>query len=436
MLRRLNIADLTLITIGAVIGSGIFRTPGLVAQYLHSTPAIISCWLFGGLMSLIGAFVFAELAVRKPEDGGYYAYLRDALHPLVGFLLGWYSITLLFVGSTAASAVLFANYFLPIFGWHVEPRILAVAAIVVVTLINVLGVRQGSTWQNLLVALKVLGIACIVVGGIVAHPVAATATAVQDASPLATIVAFGLAMLPVLYSYNNFQSATFMSGETKNPGPTIARGLIYGVISVVAIYIAATFAYTHVLGVQALAQSQTPASDIMRIAFGPTGALITSAAIAASTLGYMSNSALLAPRVYFQLAHDGLFFKQFAWLHPRTHVPVIAIALHGALSAVIAASGTYGQIINWITLPAWIFIGLAAVSLFVYRARDKDAPAPSVQVPLHPWSTVLLLLAIVGVCVAVLVNQPLDSLYSAIVGLLGVVFYFTWTRRQAQGEKT
>src|SRR5215469_11584797 len=164
--RRLGVLDLTLITIGAVIGSGIFRTPALVARSAHTTPLILLCWVIGGIMAMIGAFVFAELAARRPVDGGMYAYLRDAYHPLVGFLLPWSSLTFVYTGSTAAASVLFAGYLIPLFGWHIEPRIVAVLAIALVTFINVLGVRQGGTWQNILVALKVFGLAAIILTGI------------------------------------------------------------------------------------------------------------------------------------------------------------------------------------------------------------------------------------------------------------------------------
>ncbi len=430
LLRRLGVLDLTLITIGAVIGSGIFRTPAIVAQRAHYTWLILLCWCIGGVMAIIGAFVFAELAARRPISGGYYAHLRDAYNPLVAFLLGWGALTMTYVGSTAAASVLFAGYLIPLTGLHLDARIVAVVAIAAVTVINVLGVRQGSTWQNILVALKVFGIAAVIVGGlIVAHPLATNAPPLQSfSSPLAVIAAAGLAMLPVLFSYNNFQSATFMSAEAVDPGVTIPRGQIFGMLSVLAIYVLATLAYLHVLGPEVLAKTPTPAADVMRVAFGTPGSVAVAAAIATSTLGFMSTAVLLAPRVYFQMAADGTFFKQIAWISPKTRVPVVAIVVHGSISAIIAASGTYEQIINWISLWPWLFIGLSAVAIFIYRKRDAGKPAPGFTVPMHPWSTIVLIAAIAAVAVAVVVQDPLDSLYGTIVVASGIIFYYAWKR--------
>lgn len=430
MLRRLGVLDLTLITIGAVIGSGIFRTPAVVATRAHSPSLIVLCWVFGGLIALIGAFVFAELAARRPVDGGLYAYLRDAYNPLVAFLLAWQLMLLSYVGSTALSAVLFADYLLPLTGLNLPTRPIAVFAIAGVTLVNVLGVRGGTTWQNVLVALKVLGIGCVIAGGLAAHPLASHAAPAYGA-PLAArgiLAALGAAMLPVLFSYNNFQSTAYMTAETLNPARNIPRGLVTGVVAIVAIYLLANAAYLHVLGAGALARTATPATDVMRVAFGAPGEFIVAAAIAASTLGFLSNAVLLAPRVYFQIAADGLFFKQVAWISPATRVPVIAIALHGAISAIVAASGSYEQILNWISAWTWLFTILAAFSIFIYRRRDAGKAKPSFLVPLHPWSTLLLCAAILAVMIASFAQYPLDTAVGALVMLAGVAFYLVWVR--------
>jgi basic amino acid/polyamine antiporter, APA family len=431
--RRLGLADLTLITIGAVIGSGIFRTPAVVAARAHSSVLIMSCWVIGGAIALIGGFVYAELAARRPLDGGAYAYLRDAYNPLVAFLLPWQVLLLSYVGSTALSAVLFADYILPLTGLHAEPRIVAVFAIAIVTLINLLGVRQGSTWQNILVTLKVLGIGSVIVVGIlIAHPVVSAAPRLPAfGSPLAVVAAIGVAMLPVLFSYNNFQSTAFMTAETKNPALTIPRGLIIGILAVVVIYFLASFAYLRVLGPDALALTKTPAADVMRAAFGTPGAAIVAVAIAASTLGFMSTAVLLAPRVYFQMAYDGLFFKQIAWISPKTKVPAVAIALHGTIAAIYAATGSYELILNWISAWMWLFSMLCAVAIFIFRKRDAGQPRPAFMVPLHPWSTALFILAILFIFVSSYIQYPLDTSLGALVNIAGVAFYMIWNRRRA-----
>ncbi|MBV9263534.1 MAG: amino acid permease [Candidatus Eremiobacteraeota bacterium] len=425
--RRLGVADFTLITIGAVIGSGIFRNPAVAAHRAHVPALIIACWIVGGMMALVGAFVFAELAARRPLDGGLYGYLRDAYGPLAGFLLGWMSLLIVSTGSTAASAVLFAAYLLPLVHAHADARIVAVCAIGAVTLINTLGLRQGSTWQNALVALKVLGIAGIIVAGFIAHPLPQQpAPPIAFASPFAWLGAAGVAMLPVLFSYMGFQSATYMMSETRDPSRTIPLGQIFGVGTVTAIYLLVNVASLRALGAAGLGATATPAADVMSAAFGNPGRLVASAVVAASTLGYMSNSVLCAPRLYFQMAADGLFFRQFAQIGSKTHVPAFAIALHGSIAAIIAASGTYGQIINWVTLPEWLFIMLVAAAVFVYRKRDAQLSRPAFTVPFHPWSTSLFITAVIGVTLAVVTTSPMDSAYAAAVFLAGIIFFFAW----------
>jgi APA family basic amino acid/polyamine antiporter len=425
--RRLGVVDFTLITIGAIIGSGIFRNPAVVAQRAHVPALIMGCWIAGGVMALIGAFVFAELAARRPIGGGFYAYLRDAYSPAVAFLLGWMSLLIIYTGSTAASAVLFSEYLLPLLHVNADSRLVALSAIACVTMINVLGVRQGSTWLNILVALKVFGIAGIIVAGLMAHPIAPHApAAVTLSSPLAWLTAAGIAMLPALFSYMGFQSATYVIGETRDPGTTVPRGQIFGVGTVVAIYLLVNVASLRALGASGLAATTTPAADVMAAAFGHTGRLIVSAVIAISTLGYMSGAILCGPRLYFQMAADGVFFKHIAWISPRTHVPVVAIAVHGSIAAIIAVSGTYGQIVNWVTLPEWLFIMLVAASVFIYRKRDAQLPRPAFVVPFHPWSTLLLIVAIITVAIAVVATSPMDSLFGGIVLVTGLVFFYVW----------
>jgi APA family basic amino acid/polyamine antiporter len=206
------------------------------------------------------------------------------------------------------------------------------------------------------------------------------------------------------------------------------RGMLLGVSIVIVVYILVSTGCLRVLGPAGLAASITPAADVMRAAFGVSGARTIAIAIALSTLGYMSTAILVAPRVYFQLAEDGLLFRQVAWVHPRTRVPVVAIALHGTMAAILAASGTFEQIVNWVTLPDWCFIALAAVAIFIYRRRDAGLPAPLVRVPGHPWTTGLLIAAVAGVVISEIAIYPRDSLYAVVVLLAGAVVYLVWLR--------
>jgi basic amino acid/polyamine antiporter, APA family len=427
--RRLNVFDLTLITIGSIIGSGIFKNPALVAGKAHLPSLAIGCWIVGGLIALIGAFVFAELAERRPVNGGIYAYLRDAYHPIVAFVFGWTLLLIADTGGTAAASVLFATYLTPLTGMAIDTRIVAVVTLAVLVAINCLGVRQGGTWQNVLVILKVAAIAGLIGAGLLAHPAAgAAATLPGFDSSTALLGAFGIAMLPVLFAYNGFQGATYITGETVNPERTIPRGLIMGVVAVIAIYVLVNIGCLRVLGPAGLAATSVPAADVMSAALGPIGARLIAIAIALSTLGFMSTRMLVAPRVYFQMAADGTFFKQLAWINPKTSVPTIAIIAEGVVAAIIAASGTFAQIVNWIVAPEWIFVVLAAGAIFIFRKRDGDAVKPAFRVPLHPFSTILLMVVLLAIFVTEVILVPRDTLYGALVIVAGIAFYYLWRR--------
>ncbi len=430
--RRLNAFDLTLITIGGIIGSGIFRNPAIVAARAHVPWLIIACWVAGGLIALIGAFVFAELAARHPVDGGIYAYLRDAYHPVVAFVFGWTLLLISDTGGTAASAVLFSAYLTPLTGIHFDPHVVAVVTLALLTGINCLGVRQGGTWQNVLVVFKVAALAGLILAGLLAHPastVAATLPAFGSTGTLLT--AFGVAMLPVLFAYNGFQGSSYITGETIDPQRTIPRGLVLGVGVVIAIYVLVSFGCLRVLGPAGLAATKTPAADVMQAAVGPIGAQLIAIAIALSTLGFMSTRMLVTPRVYFQMAADGLFFKGLAWINPKTHVPTFAIVIEGVIAGIIALSGTFEQIVNWVVAPEWVFVILAAGAVFIFRKRDGDRAIPGARVPLHPWSTLLLMAVLLAIFVAEFAIYPLDTLYGMLVILAGVAFFFGWKKLSA-----
>ncbi len=427
--RRLNVFDLTLITIGSIIGSGIFKNPALVAGKAHLPSLAIGCWIAGGLIALIGAFVFAELAERRPSNGGIYAYLRDAYHPVVAFVFGWTLLLIADTGGTAAASVLFATYLTPLTGLQFDPHIVAVVTLAILVAINCLGVRQGGTWQNVLVILKVAAIVGLIGAGLFAHPAAGAAMTLPGFDSGAALVgAFGIAMLPVLFAYNGFQGATYITGETVDPERTIPRGLIMGVLAVIVVYVLVNIGCLRVLGPAGLAATSVPAADVMSAAVGPIGARLIAIAIALSTLGFMSTRMLVAPRIYFQMAADGTFFKQIAWINPKTHVPTIAIIAEGVVAAIIAWSGTFAQIVNWIVAPEWIFVVLAAGAIFIFRKRDGDAVKPAFRVPFHPFSTILLMVVLLGIFVTEVILVPRDTLYGTLVIVAGIVFFYAWKR--------
>jgi basic amino acid/polyamine antiporter, APA family len=428
LLQRLKTFDLTLIAIGGIVGSGIFRTPAVVAQRAHLSAIILGCWLAGGAIALIGAFVFAELAARRPLGGGLYGYLRDAYHPAIGFLFGW---TLLFVsgsGANAAAAVLFAGYLAPLTGLSLDPRAVAVVTLGVLAGINALGVRPGGNWQNLTVFLKITGLGVLIIACFAAHPHAFVPAAQPFGRPAALAGAVGVAMLPVLFTYSGFQWPGLMTAETIAAERTIPRGLIGGIVVVIAIYLLANVAYLRMLGAPGLAATAAPAAEAMRAAVGPIGSRFVALAIALSTLGYLSTCMLAFPRVYFQMAAEGLFLRPVAWISRSTHAPVVAILLQALITSIIALSGTYEQIINWVVGPQWLFIFLAGAAVFILRKRDVNLPKPAATVPGHPFTTGFFILVLLAIFSAEFTIYPRDTVYGICVELAGIAAYVALTR--------
>jgi APA family basic amino acid/polyamine antiporter len=433
LVRLLGGRDAALIVMGGIIGSGIFMNPSVVARFVGSGFLVMAVWIAGGLIALLGAGIFAELAARRPQDGGLYAYLRDAFHPALAFIFGWTLLLVSQSGGMAAAAVTFATYFATLTTWHASNAGVAVVAIGTFTAINAMGVRTGTTTQNAFMVLKILAIAAFAaIGLFVAHTTAAAVPV--HVPPGGTLAVIGLAMVPVLFAYSGWQTSSFMTAELHQPQKTLPRGLIAGVVLVVALYLAVNATCLRVLGIGGLAATNTPASQVAGIAFGPIGLQIMAGVIALSTLGFLSNQILTSPRVYFQMAADGTFFKQLAWVNARTHAPVLAILLQGLIAIVIALSGSYDQILNYVTCNDYIFFGLAAIALIVFRnrdARDPTAPKPFFRMPGHPVTTLLFLAAAWYVVGDTVLKSPHDTGIGIAILLSGLPVYLLFTRRRA-----
>lgn len=430
--RRLGLFDATMIVMGGIIGSGIFINPSVVAKQVHTPFLILGVWVLGGLLALIAAFIWAELASWRPDVGGQYAYLREAFHPSIAFLYGWVLLLVIQTGGMAAVAVTFSRYFVEMTRIPIGDSVLAAVVLVVLTVINCLGVRAGSTVQNIFMVLKIVAIIALVVCGLVlvapniADPYQGQLLDRPVSGDLLT--AIGAAMVPVLFAYGGWQTSTFVAGEIKEPARNLSRGLIFGVVGVVLLYLSANFVYLRVLGSEALASAAAPASQVMRSALGETGARIIAAGIAISTVGFLSQSMLTAPRVYFAMAQDGLFFKQVAMVHPRTRAPIIAIALQGAMAIVIAFWGRYDQILNYVVSMDFIFFGLTACCVFVFRKGDSP-PARIVRTPGHPWTTLVFIIACWLVVINTIVRYPRNTLIGVAILALGLPAYLLWSRR-------
>lgn len=437
--RRLGVFDAALIVMGGIIGSGIFRNPSVVAQRVHTPAAILGVWVIGGVIALLGAFIFAELAARRPEDGGLYAYMRDAFHPVIAFMYGWTLLLVSQSGGAAASAVTFAGYFPVVFGgFHVDGKLLAAGTLAFLTIVNCFGVRAGSNVQNLFMLLKIGAIAGIIAVGIFARSAAPAAAAVPGfAGTGDLLVAMGVAMIPVLFAYSGWQTSSFMTGELKQPQRTLPLGMLWGVIGVVVLYLLVNVVCLRVLGPAGLMHTDTPASDVLKTIMGQRGAQLIAAAVMLSTFGFMSNQILTSPRVYHAMAQDGVFFKSVGWVHPASRVPIVAIALQGAFAIVIALSGQYDQILNYVTSVDYVFFGLSAIALFVFRARDARTPqaaAVSFRVPGHPFSTALFMLAAFAVVLDTYVKYPQNSLIGLAIFIAGIPVYYVFAARRRTAE--
>jgi len=431
LLRRLGLFDATMLVMGGIVGSGIFVNPAVVAQQVHTPALILGAWVFGGAIALLGAFLYAELAARRPQVGGQYAYIREAMHPALAFCYGWGLLLVTQSGGMAAVAVTFARYLSILAGTVMSERVVAVAVLALLTLINCVGVRAGSTTQSVLMVMKVVAIVGLVVCGALLAPRASLGVHAATPSPagLPLLTAFGAALVPVLFAYGGWQTAPFVAGEMREPRRDLPRGLLLGVTGVVVLYLSVSWVCLRVLGPAALAATHTPASDVMAAALGPTGRLLIAAGIAISTLGFLSQSMLTSPRVYYAMASDGIFLRAVAWVHPRTRVPVVAVALQGAVAAIIAWTGSYEEVLSYVVSVDWVFFGLAASCLFVLRARDRAAGRDDVpfRAPGHPWSTALFVLVALLVVVNTAWKFPVNSAIGLGILASGLPVYALWS---------
>jgi len=423
--RRLGLFDATMLVMGGIVGSGIFINSYVVAQRVHTPALVLGAWLFGGALALMAGFIWAELADRMPEVGGQYAYLREAYHPLVAFLYGWVLLLVIQTGGMAAVTVTFSKYFLELTGLHFPDKLLAAITLIVLTLVNCLGVRAGGTLQSTLMVVKILAIALLIIAGaffIHAAHIAWKPVLDQPVSP-GFLSAFGAAMVPVVFAYGGWQTASFVAGEMKQPRRDLPRALVLGVGGVALLYSLVNYVYVRGLGVPGLAATQTPASAVMRLALGPKGATIIAVGIAFSTLGFLSQSVLTAPRVYFAMAEDRVFFRQLAWVHPRTRVPVLAIVVQSAWTMVLVFL-PYEKILSYVISMDAMFWALTAGCLFVFRLRD---PAPSAfRTPGHPLTTAIFCLACAGVVANTIYRFPHETLKGVAILLAGIPMYYIW----------
>ena len=414
--RRIGLFDGTMVVMGGMVGSGIFVTPAIVAASTSSTADMIAAWVAGGAVALLGAFIYADLSRPRPFAGGQYVYLKEAFHPALGFLYGWALLLVIQTGGMAVCAITFARYLRQIALPALSESVLAALALSALALVNCFGVRAGARSQSALMVLKIAAIAALIGCGLFGRPAAAAAAPGAGTG-------FFAALIPVLFSYGGFQTACFVAGEMKEPRRDLPRALVAGVAGVILLYVGAAVACVRVLGKDALERSPAPALDVATRVLGSRGAALIAAGVAISSLGFLSQSILTAPRVYFAMAEDGAFPRGVASVHPRTRAPVAAILLQGVIATALALAGTYEVLLRYVVAIDFVFFALTASCLFVFRRRGER-----VQMPGHPLTTLSFIAVCAGVVIATFREDPVHSLIGLALTTAGLPVYLLWRR--------
>ncbi len=429
--QKLTLFDLTMIAIGLTIGSGIFLTPSIIAKALPSPMWILLVWVIGGLMALSGALTFAELGAMMPRAGGVYVYLTQAYGGLAGFLYGWAYFLVVNTGGIAALSVAFATYvgyFVPLGAAGI--KIAAIVGIVIVTAVNVLGVKAGGVFSDVFTVLKLVGILALIAVGIGWG----TSRTTDFMTPLGDLSnglgsALAVAMVGVLWSYGGWQHATFTAGEARDAKRSVPVAMVVGALVVTVVYLLTNVAYMFLLSPSQIAESSQVASDAAAVILGPIGGSIIALAIFISTFGTAGIYTLTAPRIYYAMANDRLFFHKVAEVHPRYCTPAFAIILQSSWAVVLILFwGTFENLISYVVFTDWIFFALAGASVFLFRRRLPNADRPYRTFG-YPFTPIFFIAASVWFVLNTLVEKPAQAWAGIGFLALGVPVYYYWKTR-------
>ena len=441
-----------MIVIGIVIGAGIFLTTGIIAKSIPSPPLILLAFVFGGILSLAGALAYAELGAAIPDAGGQYVYIRKAFGSLPGFLFGWVMFLVYMTGAIAACAVAFAEYFgyffpslgtdkfiysmtVSLFGASVPyslsmGQIVGIVIIIVLSLCNFIGLVFGSIIQNIFTVLKIGALAALVGLGFLIgkgeHIEFSFGGFGTGRSSL--LMGFGVAMIAVIWTYGGWNCLSFTAGEIKNPKRNLPLSLIYGVMGVAVIYVVVNYIYLYALPIDEMIGVVRVAEKAATALFGGTGAALISAAVMISTFGAINATVLTGARVYYAMAKDNLFFKRVGNVHPRFRTPGFSIFIQCVWSCILTLSGSFEQIITYVTFVLIMFYIAAVASLFTLRKKYPDLPRPykTWGYPVVPF---LYIIALSGLLLNTLVNKPAEALFGLGIVAIGIPVYFYWKRK-------
>jgi len=431
--RALSRLDLTMIAIGSTIGSGIFLTPSLIARTLPSPLLICTVWIVGGLMAMAGALTFAELGGMMPRAGGVYVYLSEAYGGLFGFLYGWAYFLVVNTGGIAALSIAFATYFsylVPLGSMGVKAA--AIVGLLIVTVINVLGVRAGGIFSDVFTFLKLAGIAGIIVVGLGwGSPGIMNFSFTTSDFPDGLSGAMAIAMVGVLWSYGGWQHASFTAAEAKDPRRAVPFAMVLGSVVVVVVYLLTNLAYMFLLTPQAMGSSAHIAADAVSVILGSLGGTIVAVAIFISTFGTAGIYTLTAPRIYYAMSADGVFFKKVGEIHPVFRTPIFAILVQSVWAILLILFwGTFENLIAYVVFTDWIFFALAAAAIFVFRRRWPHVER-SYRTPGYPFTPIFFIAIALWFIVNTLVQEPRQAWAGLLFLALGVPVYYFWRRKNS-----
>ena len=447
LIRGLGPWDGALLTIGAMVGTGIFITTGDIAKSLPYPGLILLVWFLSGLLTLAGALTYAELGTMFPRAGGMYHFLREAYGPLPGFLYGWTCFLVIMSGGIAAIAVGFAEYlgvFLPFFStqhvlltvpvgpwrWALSGgQVAAAGAIALLTVINYVGLKEGAWVQNLLTVVKLGAVVGFAALGFFAVPSVQPALAAVSPST-GLVAAFGVGMIASLWSYDGWYGLALSAGEVRDPGRNLLRGLAWGTAAVIAMYMALNLVYVRALPVAAMAASPRIGEAAAAALFGPGGARVVSFLVLVSAFGCLAATILYAARIYLAMAQDGLFFRGIGKVEPRFRTPGRSLLVQGVWSMVLTLSGTYDALYTYAMFAAVLFHVATGATVFVLRRTRPEHPRPY-RVWGYPWVPVLFIVASGLLVVNTLIERPVESLWGLGLVALGLPAYAYWRRRGA-----
>jgi APA family basic amino acid/polyamine antiporter len=428
--RKLGLGDATAIVIGDVVGTAIFLVPAAVALMLPSVAGIMLVWILSGVLSFFGALAYAELGAMIPATGGQYVYMRETYGRLWGFLCGWSIALVIYSGSNAALAVGFATYFS--YFVHLGPvmfKLSAVALVLGLTLVNYVGVKAGATTQKIFTSLSLAGLLIVIGSGLARHPMPRAAN--PSFAQAFSWSHLGVALIACLWAYEGWSAVSFVAGEVKQPQRNLPRALALGMAVVVGLYVLANLSYLRVLTISEIAHSERVATAMAARTIGPIGATLVAVTILLSTIGCTNGGTMTGPRIYFAQARDGLFFKNFGAIHPRFETPHFAIVFQGVWTALLATSGSYEKLFEYVVFVAWIYYGMTVLGVIILRRRRPDLPRPY-----RMWGYPVTPLLFAGIAFwfvgNTIVATPGPSLIGLAIVATGIPVYFVWNRRAPQ----